>query len=317
MNLDNALNEYPNCLYYNKRWHILAQNGDIDCIVNIGSDFARCEMMDYAVACWQYVIDIGRGTAEVYSNLGVSYYYGNGVIQDYKKAVHYYQKAAAKNHPFGIYNLAVACENGNGTPQDLEKAIKYYKMAADKGVNMAIDALIRLGLYDEIHGFAYYGRNLNDDSFTPNNNYRSCINNAQNKYSSAIAEYGTVLGEVFKNEAIQFFLKAISYDETSEAYYGLASLYKDFKDFNNAIKYYKETIRINPSSFESYNDMGYCYYQLEDYINALECFKKSYDISPNSMVLRNMGNCYKNLRKIDQSEDCYYNANMLENGLTF
>lgn len=39
-------------------------------------------------------------------------------------------------------------------------------MAANKSVNMAIDALIRLGLYDEIHGFANYGRNFEDDSFT-------------------------------------------------------------------------------------------------------------------------------------------------------
>lgn len=30
-----------------------------------------------------------------------------------------------------------------------------------------------------------------------------------------------------------------------------------------------------------------------------------------------MGNCYKDLREIDQSENFYYNANMLENGLTF
>ena len=167
MNIDEAINEYPNCLYYNKQWHVLAQNGDINSIVNIGTDFARCEMMDYAITCWQYVIDSGKGTAEAYSNLGVSYYYGNGVIQNYKKAVQYYQKAAAKNHPYGMYNLAVACENGCGTPMDLDKAIKYYEMAACKGVNMAIDALIRLGLYSETIGLAYYGRNLEDDSFTP------------------------------------------------------------------------------------------------------------------------------------------------------
>lgn len=52
--------------------------------------------------------------------------------------------------------------------------------------------------------------------------------------------------------------------------------------------------------------MGYCYYQKEEDINALECFKKSNDISPNSMVLRNMDNCYKSLKEIEQSEDCYH-----------
>ena len=170
MSIQEALVNYHNSLYYNNEWHRLAIKGDIDSIVNVGTDFARSEMMDYAVACWQHVIDNGHGTAEAYSNLGVSYYYGNGVNQDYKKAVQYYQRAAAKGHPFGMYNLAVACENGNGTPMDMEKAINNYRMAAEYGVNQAIDALIRLGLYDEVHGFAYYRRSIGDGSFSPKNN---------------------------------------------------------------------------------------------------------------------------------------------------
>jgi len=317
MNINEVLKEYPNCYYYNKQRHELAKKGNVDSIADIGTDFARSEMFECAVSCWQHIIDIGQGTAEAYSNLGVSYYYGNGVNQDYKKAVQYYQKAAAKNHPFGMYNLAVACESGNGTPKDINKAIKYYEMAADKGVNMAIDALIRLGLYDEVHGLAYYGRSFNDDSFTLTNNYHSCIDNANGKYRLALAEHGSTYGETLKKEAIHYFLKAISYKKTSEAYYGLATLYKDFKDFDNAIKYYKEAIKINPSSFESYNDMGYCYYQMENDVKALECFKQSYEINPNSMVLRNMGNCYKNLGEFEQADDCYNNADLLENGFTF
>ena len=167
MSIQEVLSNYHNSLYYNEEWQKLAMNGDVNSIVNIGTDFARSEMAECAVACWQYVIDTGHGTAEAYSNLGVSFYYGNGVSQDYKKAVQYYQRAAAKGHPFGMYNLAVACENGNGTPKDIDKAVYYYREAAKRGVNIAIDALIRLGLYDEIHGFAFYGRNLDDDSFSP------------------------------------------------------------------------------------------------------------------------------------------------------
>lgn len=86
-----------------------------------------------------------------------------------------------------------------------------------------------MGLYDEIHGFANYGRNFEDDSFTKKNNYHSCMANANSKYKLAMAEYGTVLGEVFKNKAIQFFMKTISYNETSEAYYGFASYIRILK----------------------------------------------------------------------------------------
>ena len=128
MSIQEALSNYHNSLYYNQEWYRLAIKGDIDSIVNIGTDFARSEMMDYAVACWQHVIDNGHGTAEAYSNLGVSYYYGNGVCQDYKKAVQYYQ------------------------------------MAAEYGVNMAIDALIRLGLYSETRDFAIYPRSVDNYS---------------------------------------------------------------------------------------------------------------------------------------------------------
>ena len=164
MSIQEALSNYHNSLYYNEEWHRLAIKGDIESIVNIGTDFARSEMKEHAVACWQYAIDTGYGVAAAYSNLGVAYYYGNGVTQDYKKAVLYYQRAAAKGHPFGMYNLAVACENGNGTPQDMDKAVKYFQMAAEHGVNMAIDALIRLGLYSETLDLAIYPRSVDNYS---------------------------------------------------------------------------------------------------------------------------------------------------------
>ena len=166
MNINDLLEIYENeCPYYNNARYEEAKCGDLISIINVGTDFARSEMFKHAVDCWLYVADLGKGNADVFSNLGISYYYGNGVPQDYKKAVHYYQRAAALGHPFGMYNLAVACEYGNGTPKDMKKAIQSYRMAAEEHVNQAIDALIRLGLYDEINGFAFYGRNLNDDSF--------------------------------------------------------------------------------------------------------------------------------------------------------
>ena len=169
MNINEVINDYPNCLYYNEQWHKLAHKGDTDSIVNIGTDFARCEMMQQAVTCWKYIIDSGKGTAEAYSNLGVSYYYGNGVAQDYDKAVLYYIKAAAMDHPFGLFNLAVAYENGNGIEKNMDVAVSYYKMAAEKHLNMAIDALIRLGVYSETQGLAFYQRSRVDNGFAPDN----------------------------------------------------------------------------------------------------------------------------------------------------
>lgn len=169
MNIDEVIKDYPNCLHYNIQWHKLAQKGDIESIVNIGTDFARCDMMQHAVTCWKYLIDSNKGTAEAFSNLGVSYYYGNGVSQNYEQAVLYYQKAAEMGHPFGLYNLAVAYENGNGITKNMDAAINCYIMAAEKHLNIAIDALIRLGVYSETQGIAFYQRSWRDNGFASDN----------------------------------------------------------------------------------------------------------------------------------------------------
>lgn len=95
----------------------------------------------------------------------MSYFYGNGVEVNYEKAVHFYQKAAAVGHPFGKYNYAVALEQGKGIKCNLNRAIELYKQAADSGINQAIDALIRLGVYDELK-LSFYPRNNNDTSFS-------------------------------------------------------------------------------------------------------------------------------------------------------
>jgi hypothetical protein len=42
-------------------------------------------------------------------------------------------------------------------------------MAAEKHLNMAIDALIRLGVYSETQGFAFYQRSWVDNGFAPDN----------------------------------------------------------------------------------------------------------------------------------------------------
>jgi TPR repeat protein len=46
----------------------------------------------------------------------------------------------------------------------MDKAVKYYQMAAEHGVNMAIDALIRLGLYSETRDLAIYPRSVDNYS---------------------------------------------------------------------------------------------------------------------------------------------------------
>lgn len=155
--LRTILENYTKCPSYDKSRAERAIGGDAIELANIGTDFAKNQMYEKAVTCWEHIIESDLPVdSSVYCNLGVCYFYGNGVSID--------KKAAAMGHPFGQYNLAVALEQGKGVEKNPSKAIHFYSMAAHNHVNQAIDALIRLGEYDELK-LAYYSRNHIDDSF--------------------------------------------------------------------------------------------------------------------------------------------------------
>lgn len=166
MNLNDILATYKSLFQNEERYNLASQGDNIE-VCNVGTDFASVGMFKEAIGCWEYIVAQGTANADAYCNLGVCYYYGNGVEMDKRKAVRYYQRAAALGHPFGQYNLAVACEYGQGTPKDMKKAIEFYRKAAEQHVNQAIEALIRLGIYNETY-LQFYQRNLEDDSFAGN-----------------------------------------------------------------------------------------------------------------------------------------------------
>ena len=320
MSIQEALSNYHNSLFYNEEWHRLAIEGDIDCIVNIGTDFARSEMMEYAVACWQYVIDSGHGLAEAYSNLGVSYYYGNGVKQDYKKAVQYYQKAAAKGHPYGMYNLAVACENGNGT---MEKALSFYRKAASQNVGMAIDALRRLGERIDID----YSKNDSPiEGFIGDEYLRICsqiteyeeewarCNNNKNINVQVIPLIfdSDTRRRVDFEDVISLIDKAISMKPTAALYYTKGNMYRYNGDEDTAIEYYKKSLELDSNDYQALCNLGVMFYNKEMDQLALECFLKSAEIHPSSVIYRNLGNVYKVLGEIEKSEEYYRMATMAE-----
>jgi len=331
MSIQEALSNYQNSLYYNEEWHKLAMDGDVDSIVNIGADFARSEMMEHAVACWQYVIDTGHGIDEAYSNLGVSYYYGNGVKQNYKKAVQYYQKAAAKGHPWGMYNLAVACENGKGTPKDMEKALFFYRKAANQNIRMAIDALRRLGKDDVI---TYNETDSTTEGF---------IGDVYERICSKISEYEEewvrcnnnkninvqVIPLIFDSatrrrvdfeDVISLIDKAISMKPSAALYYTKGNMYRYNGDEDTAIEYFKKSIELDSNDYQALCNIGVMFYNKEMDLLALECFSKSAEIHPSSLAYNNLGNVYKVLGETHKSDEYYQMAmsfNDFDDGYVF
>ena len=125
---------------------------------------------------WSSDGDKGLSSGRQYQ-LGVEFYYGNGVRQDYKEAMKWfrsaaehenadaqyavglmhdlgesvpkndveaakwYRKAAEQGHAKSQYNLGILYNNGGGIPQDSKEAYVWFSIAATGGHEQAKNAL--------------------------------------------------------------------------------------------------------------------------------------------------------------------------------
>lgn len=60
-------------------------------------------------------------------NLGLLYYYGDGVSRDYSKAALLWQKASDQGLADAQFNLGLMHDDGKEMSKDKRKSIKYYK----------------------------------------------------------------------------------------------------------------------------------------------------------------------------------------------
>ena len=67
------------------------------------------------------------------NKLGLSYYRGENVPQDFNKALEWYGMAAAQEFADAQYNLGVMYDAGHGVPEDNAMAAKWYAKAAEQG----------------------------------------------------------------------------------------------------------------------------------------------------------------------------------------
>lgn len=72
-------------------------------------------------------------------NLGVMYYEGKGVRQDYHKAHELYKKACDMEYGIACNNLGYLYGNGQGVKQNLPTAKQYFGKACDFGNQMGCD----------------------------------------------------------------------------------------------------------------------------------------------------------------------------------
>jgi hypothetical protein len=82
-----------------------------------------------------------QGDASAQNSLGYRYVTGEGVPQDFTKAVRWYRLSAEQGNAVAQNNLGVRYGNGEGVPQDFSAAMRWYLMAAEQGLAAAQDNL--------------------------------------------------------------------------------------------------------------------------------------------------------------------------------
>lgn len=98
-------------------------------------------LKDYAKAMQEYKkVDDPRAMYQI----GYMYDHGEGVPQDNKAAVEWYQKAAEKGHVKAQYRLGLFYATGTGVEKNIKEAEKWYRKSAGQGFRPAKDALKKL-----------------------------------------------------------------------------------------------------------------------------------------------------------------------------
>lgn len=81
-----------------------------------------------------------KGNWGACTNAGVIYSEGNGVKQDYAKALERYTKACDHDDDIGCYDLGIVYENGEGVKADYDKAVALYQQSCDLGSSSGCSA---------------------------------------------------------------------------------------------------------------------------------------------------------------------------------
>jgi uncharacterized protein len=68
-----------------------------------------------------------QGDSEAQYKLGVAYFLGEGVVQNYKESVKWTRKAAEQGHADAQYDLGLAYYLGQGIEQDSAEAISWIR----------------------------------------------------------------------------------------------------------------------------------------------------------------------------------------------
>ncbi|CDG83972.1 tetratricopeptide repeat protein [Janthinobacterium agaricidamnosum] len=88
---------------------------------------------NYAVAYREILPLAKAGNADAEHLMGLMYYMGRGVPQDYKQAMNWHRKAAVQGKADAQYVVGAMYYTGNAVIQDHKQAVVWFRKAAEQG----------------------------------------------------------------------------------------------------------------------------------------------------------------------------------------
>lgn len=156
-------------------------------------------------------------------NLGVMYFKGMGVAQDYETALIWYEKAAFRKFRDAKVQLGWMYANGLGTKQDHQKALQFYREAGEEGSAVAQSAL------GDIYGT---GRGVEVDQYQSVFWYEKAAQqgNVRAQFKLGLA-YSTGLGAAMDAQQAGIWFEKSAQQGNADAQYRLAVAYSEGKLF--------------------------------------------------------------------------------------
>ncbi|MGL4848685.1 MAG: tetratricopeptide repeat protein [Clostridium sp.] len=215
--------------------------------------------------------------------------------EKYKEAIEIYERLIEldfeNSYPYVqigyIYDM-----NGH-----LEEAIKWYEKGIEVNVEDENAYIYLCEVYEKLEDFdkCLYYANKQIEVFNGENDFI---------YRGALyASNGMI------EEALEDYFKALEINENNEhAYNNIGCIYKDNKDYIQAIKYFKLAIekREDKSNIRPFNNIARCYIAIENFEKALKYYDLAIQTSDEFSELHySKGMLLKRMRKYEGAFECF------------
>ena len=121
-----------------KDWILLGEDGDEKAQYFLGLIYYKGKGVpqDYKTALKWYTLSAEQGNKVAQYNLGVMYSFGLGVVPDYKTAIKWYNLSSEQGYALAQYNLGRLYYLGNGVKKNMVSAHMWVNLASLNGFEM-------------------------------------------------------------------------------------------------------------------------------------------------------------------------------------